>query len=152
MSVLAQPRCSPYTPRSPLRCVRISAPALILTLSPTAQLVAAGAAGASALQARYGVTVDRESAYEQLAARLAPPEPEPPAAELPPLPPATGLPPMWELPDIPPMPEPVRPAELGLLDKVMDSPAFKSAMRSAGTVIGREITRSILGTGRRRRR
>ena len=39
-----------------------------------------------------------------------------------------------------------------LLDKVMDSPAFKSAMRSAGTVIGREITRSILGTGRRRRR
>ena len=112
----------------------------------------AGAAGASALQARYGVTVDRESAYEQLAARLAPPEPEPPAAELPPLPPATGLPPMWELPDIPPMPEPVRPAEPGLLDKVMDSPAFKSAMRSAGTVIGREITRSILGTGRRRRR
>ena len=111
----------------------------------------AGAAGASALQARYGVTVDRESAYEQLAARLAPPEPEPPAAELPPLPPATGLPP-WELPDIPPMPEPVRPAEPGLLDKVMDSPAFKSAMRSAGTVIGREITRSILGTGRRRRR
>ena len=27
--------------------------------------------------------------------------------------------------------------------------AFKSAMRSAGTVIGREITRSIFGTGRR---
>lgn len=59
---------------------------------------------------------------------------------------------MWELPGIPPMPEPVQPAEPGLLDKVMDSPAFKSAMRSAGTVIGREITRSILGTGRRRRR
>jgi len=38
-----------------------------------------------------------------------------------------------------------------LLDKMMDNPAFKSAMRSAGTVIGREITRSIFGTGRRRR-
>jgi hypothetical protein len=39
-----------------------------------------------------------------------------------------------------------------MLEKVMDSPAFKSALRSAGTVIGREITRSIFGTGRRRRR
>ncbi len=43
-------------------------------------------------------------------------------------------------------------AEPGMLEKVMDSPGFKSAMRSAGTVIGREITRSIFGTGRRRRR
>ena len=42
-------------------------------------------------------------------------------------------------------------AEPGMLEKMMDSPAFKSAMRSAGTVIGREITRSIFGTGRRRR-
>ncbi len=33
-----------------------------------------------------------------------------------------------------------------MLEKVMDSPAFKSAMRSAGTVIGREITRSIFGS------
>ncbi|HJT96224.1 MAG TPA: ATPase, partial [Mycobacterium sp.] len=43
-------------------------------------------------------------------------------------------------------------AEPGVLEKMMASPAFKSAMRSAGTVIGREITRSIFGTGRRRRR
>ncbi len=50
------------------------------------------------------------------------------------------------------MPAPAQPAEPGLLDKMMDNPAFKSAMRSAGTVIGREITRSIFGTGRRRRR
>ena len=40
----------------------------------------------------------------------------------------------------------------GMLEQMMDNPAFKSAMRSAGTVIGREITRSIFGTGRRRRR
>ena len=39
-----------------------------------------------------------------------------------------------------------------MLDKMMANPAFKSAMRSAGTVLGREITRSIFGTGRRRRR
>ena len=99
------------------------------------------AAQGSALRARYGETLDRESAYERLAARLAPPEEAPPAVEVPPLPSS------W---DIPPMPAPA--AEPGLLDTVLDSPAFKSALRSAGTVIGREITRSILGTGRRRRR
>ena len=49
------------------------------------------------------------------------------------------------------MPEPAAPPEPGFFDKMMDSPAFKSAMRSAGTVLGREITRSIFGTGRRRR-
>ena len=32
----------------------------------------------------------------------------------------------------------------------MTSPALKSGMNTAGTVIGREITRSIFGTGRRR--
>jgi hypothetical protein len=53
--------------------------------------------------------------------------------------------------DLPPMPPPEK-AEPGVLDQVMNSPAFKSAMRSAGSVIGREITRSIFGTGRRRRR
>ncbi|EHI12758.1 helicase HerA-like domain-containing protein [Mycolicibacterium thermoresistibile] len=107
----------------------------------------AAAAKSSPLQAEYGQTIDRESAYERLAAALAPPEPEPtapvPAPDLPPVP--AGL-------DLPPMPAPVEPQGPGLLDKVMDSPAFKSAMRSAGTVIGREITRSIFGTGRRRRR
>jgi hypothetical protein len=53
--------------------------------------------------------------------------------------------------DLPPMPAPVENAGPGVFDQVMDNPAFKSAMRSAGTVIGREITRSIFGTGRRRR-
>jgi len=47
---------------------------------------------------------------------------------------------------------PAQNAEPGMLEQMMDNPAFKSAMRSAGTVIGREITRSIFGTGRRGRR
>ena len=109
----------------------------------------AAAAAASPLQAEYGQTIDRESAYERLAARLAPP---PPVAEQPP---AQQIPAPVDLPpplDLPPMPAPAQPREPGFLDTVMDSPAFKSAMRSAGTVIGREITRSIFGTGRRRRR
>ncbi|MDZ4269879.1 MAG: helicase HerA-like domain-containing protein, partial [Mycobacterium sp.] len=102
----------------------------------------AAAAASSPLQAEYGQTIDRDSAHERLAAKLAPP---PPVTEqqLPPVPPTF---------EIPPMPEPARSEEPGLLDKMMENPAFKSAMRSAGTVIGREITRSIFGTGRRRRR
>ena len=102
------------------------------------------AAQASPLFLKYGPTVDRESAYEMLAARMAPP----PAAageepmDLPPIP--IGI-------EIPPMPAPVERAEPGMLEKMMDNPAFKSALRSAGTVIGREVTRSIFGTGRRRR-
>ena len=99
------------------------------------------AAQASPLFLTYGPTVDRESAYEMLAARLAPP-PAGDGLDLPPIP--TGL-------DLPPMPEPVEKAEPSMLEKMMDNPAFKNAMRSAGTVIGREITRSIFGTGRRRR-
>ena len=105
------------------------------------------AAQASPLFLVYGPTVDRESAYEMLAARMAPPpeagQPDDGGlADLPPIP--TGF-------DLPPMPAPVEKAEPGMIEQMMDNPAFKSAMRSAGTVIGREITRSIFGTGRRRR-
>jgi DNA helicase HerA-like ATPase len=97
------------------------------------------AAKASPLQAEYGQTIDRDSAYERLAAKLAPPAP---ASELPPVP--TGI-------EVPPMPAPAERQEPGMFDKMISSPAFKSAMRSAGTVLGREITRSIFGTGKRRR-
>ena len=40
--------------------------------------------------------------------------------------------------------------EPGVIGQVVKSSAFKSMLRSAGTVIGREITRSIFGTSRRR--
>ncbi len=39
----------------------------------------------------------------------------------------------------------------GVLQQVVESTAFKSMLRSAGTVIGREVTRSVFGTARRRR-
>ncbi len=41
-------------------------------------------------------------------------------------------------------------AEPGVVEQVVKSSAFRSALRSAGTVIGREITRSIFGTSKRR--
>jgi hypothetical protein len=38
-----------------------------------------------------------------------------------------------------------------MVEEVVRSSAFKSFLRSAGTVLGREITRSLFGTARRRR-
>jgi DNA helicase HerA-like ATPase len=130
---------------TPVAWTRMRAPrSLMDTIGPDA---IAAAAAASPLQAEYGQSIDRDSAYERLAAKLAAPPPidspappHPSASELPPVPPPF---------EVPPMPAP---AEPGFLDKMMENPAFTSAMRSAGTVIGREITRSIFGTSRRRRR
>jgi DNA helicase HerA-like ATPase len=131
---------------TPVAWTRMRAPrSLMDTIGPDA---IAAAAMASPLQAEYGQTVDRDSAYERLAAKLAPPPPVAVQPAEPQVSPPVYVPPL----DIPPMPAPIEPAEPGVLEKMMDNPAFKSAMRSAGTVIGREITRSIFGTGRRRRR
>ena len=42
--------------------------------------------------------------------------------------------------------------EPDVVEQVVKSSAFKSFLRSAGTVLGREITRSVLGTASRKRR
>ena len=124
---------------TPVAWTRLRAPrSLMDTIGPD---YIKAVAQASPLFLKYGQTVDRESAYEMLAAKLAPAPEE--AVDLPPLLPE-GI-------ELPPMPKPVEKAEPSMLEQMMDNPAFKSAMRSAGTVIGREITRSIFGTGRRRR-
>ncbi|MDO3637709.1 helicase HerA-like domain-containing protein [Mycolicibacterium arseniciresistens] len=126
---------------TPVAWTRMRAPRSLMDTIGTEAITAV--AKASPLQAEYGQTVDRDSAYERLAAKLAPPPEVAPPADLPPVP--TQV-------DVPPMPAPAAPEEPGFFEKMTDSPAFRSAMRSAGTVIGREITRSIFGTGRRRRR
>lgn len=127
---------------TPVAWTRMRAPrSLMDTIGPEA---ISAAAKASALQAEYGQTIDRESAYERLNAKLAPPPEPEPASQYdevlpPPLPPAGDVSARDSV-------------EPSMVEKVVSSPAFKSAMRSAGTVIGREITRSIFGTGRRRSR
>ncbi|EKF22967.1 ftsK/SpoIIIE family protein [Mycolicibacterium hassiacum DSM 44199] len=88
------------------------------------------AAQASPLQAEYGQTIDRESAYERLASRLAAP------------PSFGGVSTKGEV-------KITKPAEPSKLEKALSNPAFRAALRAAGTVIGREITRSLLGTGKR---
>ena len=102
------------------------------------QLVAA-----SSGTAKYGTAVDRESAYEKLAAKVAaPPVQDAPA---PPPPSSPGAP----APKAPPKTERSAKAEDSAVERVIKSSAFKSFARSAGTVLGREITRSIFGTRRR---
>jgi uncharacterized protein len=103
--------------------------------------------GQSPLRPEYAEPIDRESAYERLLAKVAPPIETAPA----PLPPAPPAP----LP-VPP-PERRRPAPHdedrgGRLAEILGSPAVKSFMRSAATAAGREIMRSMFGTARRRRR
>ncbi|MFC7450908.1 helicase HerA-like domain-containing protein [Rhodococcus daqingensis] len=97
------------------------------------------AAAASPLHAKYGQTIDRESAYEKLTASVSG-APNADGIELPP-----ALP---DLPDLPPPP----PDEPSAVERIMENSAVKSFLRSAATVAGREISRSIFGTGRRRRR
>ena len=124
---------------TPVAWTRMRAPrSLMDTIGPDA---IAAAAKASPQQAEYGQTIDDpNSAYEKLNAKYGQPTPE--SAPVPPpvpegLPPAEGEVKSRDT------------AEPSMFEKVVDSPAFKSAMRSAGTVLGREITRSIFGTRRR---
>jgi hypothetical protein len=98
----------------------------------------------SSLKAQYAEAVDRDSAYERLAAKLAPP----PAAAAPP--PAEPEAPAPQREPRPPS-QPTRDEE-SALEKAVRSPAAKQFARSAAAVLGREITRSIFGTSRRRRR
>jgi hypothetical protein len=93
------------------------------------------AAKASPLYGKYGETVDRESAYEKLTAKIA--EPPAPAASA-------------ETPAAAPPPAPER-AEPGFVEKAFESPVVRSFMRSAASALGREITRGLFGTRRRRR-
>ena len=126
---------------TPVAWTRLRAPRSLMDTIGTEYIKSI--ATASPLFLTYGASVDRESAYEMLMKNMAPPPSEPAQpTDLPPLP--TGI-------EIPPMPAPVEKNEPGMLEKMLENPAFKNAMRSAGTVIGREITRSIFGTGRRRR-
>lgn len=87
------------------------------------------ASSQSDLHGKYAETVDRESAYEQLMRKVAPPQQERQTLE-------------------PPRQEKEEP---GLVEKVLGNSAVKSFLRSAGSALAREITRGIFGTSRKRR-
>ncbi len=102
---------------------------------------------ASPRQATYGTAIDRESAREKLAARLekaAEKEEAPPAAPAP----TSGPDPVPPSQRKIPVPRTTVPSGGGgesTLDKVVSSPVFKDAVRTAA----REIVRGMFRTGRR---
>ena len=124
---------------TPVAWTRLRAPQS--RMAPTEDARIAEIIAASPLRADYTEPVDRESAYERLAAKLAPPAEAPVPADAPA--PAEVEP-----------PAPTRPsrAEESAIEKAVKSPAAKQFARSAAAVLGREIARSIFGTSRRRRR
>src|SRR5690242_11333700 len=91
----------------------------------------AAAAKASPLQAKYGQTIDPQSAYEILQNKVAPP-------------PADAPPPPQQQPPAPASAEGEAKSRGGvegsMVSEVLQSSAFKSFLRSAATVAGREIT------------
>ena len=103
----------------------------------------------SPLSTKYAEVADRDSAYEILQRRLqAAPTADGPQDAPAPAGPGAQIP-------VPSAPKPTKARaekeDPGMVETVVKSSAFKSMLRSAGTVIGREITRSIFGTARRRR-
>lgn len=116
-------------------------------VEPGDQLAAMVAA--SPLEAKYAHQLNRESAQEILAARLAAgarAEQEARNAAS-----GTGVPqpvaqPRPERAGEQPRPVRANPKEKNIVEEVVGSPAFRQFARSAG----REIVRSLFGTGRRR--
>jgi DNA helicase HerA-like ATPase len=98
-----------------------------------------GIVQASSLASRYATATDRTSAREKLAAAEAPaaaPAPAPQAA------------PQQQAPQRGSGPE----QGGGMVAEVLQSSAFRSGVRAAASVAGREIARSLFGTAPRRRR
>jgi DNA helicase HerA-like ATPase len=120
---------------TPVAWTRMRAPESLMDPSPDALVDETVAA--SSLASKYATATDRESASEMLAAKEAAAQAAPPADA--PKPAGEPTPRRGREPK----PEP------GIVEQVVRSTAFRSALRSAGTVLGREITRSIFGTSRR---
>jgi hypothetical protein len=101
---------------------------------------------ASPIAQKYAQVLDRESAYEKLLAKSAAPPAAAPAEQ--------GQAPSDARADEPRREKEKDDEEAGLGDKVsavLGSSAFKAFTRNVGSSLGREITRSLFGTARRRR-
>jgi DNA helicase HerA-like ATPase len=124
---------------TPVAWTRLCAPRSLMAAIGDDAISAA--ANDSPLQAEYGQTIDSKSAYEILTGKT-----ESDQADSPPI---SGK------DEAAPAPEPERLhwwQRLGRWFKgIFASPAVKSFARSAGTAMGRELTRGMMGTGRRRR-
>ena len=135
---------------TPVAWTRMRAPQSLM--SPASATTVDGVISASPLTAKYSEAVDRESAYELLRARMEPAPDQAPDSRADSGDRSQGLPDALPREDAPRESRGSEKSDGGFLGSVMDNPAVRSMMRSAGTALGREITRSIFGTSRRRRR
>ncbi|MGW1873061.1 helicase HerA-like domain-containing protein [Streptomyces sp. NPDC001975] len=119
---------------TPVAATRLRAPESLMGPVDAAELDEA--VRTSALHGRYAQAVDRESAYEKLRRT---PAAGPKAATRAGPKAATGA------------GKPSPDEEPSLVEQVVSSGMFRSLARSVGTQLGREITRSLFGTARRRR-
>lgn len=87
----------------------------------------------SVLYSKYGQTIDRDSAYEIMAEKL---EAAAQAAENEPAPSRSRS-------------RKAEPEDESMAEKIVNNAAFKNFLRSAATVAGREIGRSLFGTRKR---
>lgn len=142
--------CSPRPVTTPVAWTRMRAPQSLM--QPASPEAIDAIVSASPLLATYGEAVDRESAYELLRGRLEAVHDEPE--------PSDGGTDRAEEPNERRRDEDRKDAPRrtheeedggGFLGSVMENPAVRSMMRSAGSALGREITRSLFGTSRRRR-
>ncbi|MFE5143244.1 helicase HerA-like domain-containing protein [Streptomyces fagopyri] len=123
---------------TPVAVTRLRAPGSLMGPLDAADLDRA--VRESSLYGRYAQAVDRESAYEKLTALEAARERA--AGEA-----APSSPPPGKAPATKGRPK----EETSVVEQVVASGVFKSLARSVGTQLGREITRSLFGTARRRR-
>ncbi|MDQ1727372.1 MAG: double-strand break repair helicase HerA and related ATPase [Frankiaceae bacterium] len=127
---------------TPVAWTRLRPPAS--RMGPLEPATLSASVSASPLAARYSAAIDDESAFEKLQSRA--PTPAAAQAERQAAPP----PPVQDAP----LEESHRTAAaggLGAAAGILASPMFRSFARSAATVAGREIARSIFGTAPRRR-
>jgi hypothetical protein len=120
---------------TPVAWTRLRAPRSLM--AAIGEQAVASAAKSSSLYPKYGQTIDRDSAYERLTAKMSE---APPPARAPERTPEEAR----------PVPRArVEREEPGALEQIMSNPAVKSFMRSAASSLGREITRGLFGNRRR---
>ena len=130
---------------TPVAWTRMIAPQSLM--APSDEATVKGVIAASTLGAKYATATNRDSAFEVLQAKeaAAASAAEAAAAESAASSPATTSRSTQAGQTTRRAPK----EQPGIVEQVVKSSAFKSALRSAGTVLGREITRSIFGTSRR---
>ena len=140
---------------TPVAWTRLRAPQALMAAADPA--VVQQVIAASPVNAKYAVAIDRESAYEMLAARAAQAQAVAAAPVVPAQAPAPGT---IDLPDLdvlmPSQPKAAKarssssraaaPAPANLVEQVLGSGAVKSFANS----VGKEITRTLFGTAKRR--